>query len=105
MTIQRFRFYRHGFRITILFVICAILYGCGDYKLVNSKEYEVITKIELAQLKKEAENGRSVGRYQTFTRGIRTWRLDTATGSSCLLLTSEEDWKKPDTAASGCNNY
>ena len=105
MPMQRFRFYRHGFRITILIVICAIQYGCGDYKVVDSREYEVITKAELAQLKKEAEIGRSVGRYQTFTRGIRTWRLDTATGSSCLLLTSEEDWKKPDTAASACSNY
>ena len=104
MLMQRLRFFRYGFQFTILIVICAIQYGCGDYKVVNSREYEVITKNELTQLKKEAEIGRSVGRYQTFARGIRTWRLDTATGENCLLLTSEEDWKKPDTAASACSN-
>jgi hypothetical protein len=105
MSMQRLKFYRHGIRFTILIFICVLQYGCGDYKIVNSREYEVVTKVDLAQLKKEAEIGRSVGRYQIFTRGVRTWRLDTATGRSCLLLTSDEDWKKPDTAASGCSNY
>ena len=102
MPTRHLGFYDHGLRLTIL-VLCAFLYGCGDYKVVNTKVYEVITFVELNQLKKDAEIGRSVGRYQTFSRGYRTWRLDTATGSSCLLLSTEEDWKNPETAASACS--
>jgi outer membrane lipoprotein-sorting protein len=32
-------------------------------------------------------------RYQTLTTGGRTWRLDTAKGSTCVLLASDQDWK------------
>jgi hypothetical protein len=34
-----------------------------------------------------------------------TWRLDTTTGEDCILLTSEADWKKPETAAQGCVSH
>ena len=44
----------------------------------------------------------AAGRYQIHTHGERTWRLNTATGYNCLLLTTEADWKKPDTKAQGC---
>jgi len=62
----------------------------------------IISKQEFAQLKKEAEMGRSVGRFQVYTNGWRTWRLDTATGQNCLLLASEADWKKPKMQAQCC---
>jgi len=90
-----------------------ILTGCAGYHIVEEKdyqnvakinggEYELVNKAELAQLKTEAAIGRSVGRYQVYSRGFRTWRLDTATGEACLLLTTEADWKKPDTTARSC---
>jgi hypothetical protein len=72
-------------------------------KKIRSGEYELIAKTELAQLKKDADLGRSTGRYQIHREGFRTWRLDTATGSICLLLTSDDDWKKPETSAQGCH--
>ena len=34
--------------------------------------------------------------------GGRTWRLDSVTGKTCILLTSDQDWKNPKTTASGC---
>lgn len=45
---------------------------------------------------------RGVGRFQLIPLGVRVWRLDTVTGQNCLLLTSDEDWKKPTVSAQGC---
>lgn len=64
--------------------------------------YELISKTELARLRRDADLGKSVGRYQQYHQGWRTWRLDTATGSTCLLLTTDGEWKKPEIAAQGC---
>jgi len=41
-------------------------------------------------------------RYQTFVSGHRTWRLDSAKGTSCVLLTSDEDWKNIETKKQSC---
>ena len=41
-------------------------------------------------------------RYETFKNGVRTWRMDTVKGSSCVMLTTEEDWKKPETSHQSC---
>jgi hypothetical protein len=74
----------------------------ADLKKLRGGEYDLVKKEDLVQLKREAELGRSVGRYQQYSRGYRTWRLDTATGNTCLLLATDSDWKKPDTQASSC---
>lgn len=74
-------------------------YGCKGYGLVNpheqealskirSGEYELVRKDELAKLREEAALGKSVGRYQQFSRSARTFRLDPATGETCILLTT-----------------
>jgi hypothetical protein len=68
----------------------------------RSGEYELIKIDILAKLKEEAALGRSVGRYQQYSRGPRTWRLDSATGATCLLLTTDLDWKNPSTMAAAC---
>ena len=41
-------------------------------------------------------------RYQTFMNAGRTWRLDSAKGSSCILLTSNQDWKNGKTMRQSC---
>lgn len=41
-------------------------------------------------------------RYQSLANGGRTWRLDSATGSTCILLTSDRDWKNSETKAQSC---
>jgi hypothetical protein len=98
-----------------LFVLAAFQLGCSDLEYTKSQaevdalqkirtgQYELVKSDELAQLRKDAEIGRSVGRYQVHMSGFRTWRLDTATGASCLLLTSEADWKKPENAIQACS--
>ena len=75
--------------------------GCGDYQIVETSKYEladrgkevVLSKAEYERLKNFAAQPSQVGRYQMVRDGIRTWRFDTATGRSCLLLATEADWK------------
>jgi|SRR5215469_2513656 len=96
--------------LIVLVVLCA----CDDYELVNSQSdeskvvnlktcnCEIISKDALKQLREQAEVGKSIGRYQMRTEGYRTWRFDTATGRTCILLTQDWDWKKPDTLNQSC---
>lgn len=97
--------------VTLIILICG-LSGCG-YQLVEDSDfailqkakggdYELIKKKELTELRRQADLGKSIGRYQIYRSGFRTWRLDSSTGMTCILLTSEDDWKKPNTAAQGC---
>jgi hypothetical protein len=74
----------------------------GEYRLVKTSDFEIVPKSELAELKRAAETGRSVGRYQQYSRGVRTWRFDTASGQTCLLLTTQDDWKKEETKNEAC---
>lgn len=87
-----------------LFVILSALAanGCGDFDVVDKSKEVVISKSEYDQLKAAAALAKQVGRYQIHREGIRVWRLDTATGSSCLQLTSDDDWKNADAASQSC---
>lgn len=57
--------------------------------------HELLAKDEVARL-------RDVGRYQVLPLGGRAWRLDTASGETCLLLANDEDWKNEKVAAQQC---
>jgi hypothetical protein len=98
--------------LPLLFLLCVV--GCGAYEVVpeddynvaqkvKSGQYELVKKDELSQLRQDAQIGKSVGRYQIYRSGFRTWRLDTATGRTCILLTTDDDWKKPDITLSSCS--
>lgn len=100
---------------TMWIILALVLTSCAGYQLIEDKDYAIVQKVksgeydlvkrdELAQLKHDAEIGKSVGRYQTFSRGYRTWRMDTATGQNCLLLTTDAEWKKLEIAAQACQN-
>jgi hypothetical protein len=65
----------------------------SKYQLADKSKEVVLSKTEYEHLKALAAEPSQVGRYQMVQQGIRTWRLDTATGRSCLLLASEADWK------------
>ena len=101
------------------FIICTslatlFLLSCNDYEIVDTKSpdskvinlntcnCEIISKDEVRKLREQAEIGKNVGRYQMRNEGYRTWRFDTATGRSCILLAPEWDWKKPDVQSQSC---
>jgi hypothetical protein len=97
----------------VIALLAVALSGCDSY--VEKSKYEDLQKQLSAAQKKIVEDEDALrkaveenaqakpGRYERFSQGLRQWRLDTATGSSCILLTSEEDWKKADTLRQGCD--
>jgi hypothetical protein len=42
------------------------------------------------------------GRYQLYRQGNITWRLDTNTGSSCVIFATDEEWRKPRVLRDAC---
>lgn len=91
------RFMARKLVVFLTLLSASSLSGCGDFDLVDKSKQVVISKEEYEQLKASAALTKQVGRYQLHREGFRTWRLDTATGRSCLLLTTEADWKDPKT--------
>ena len=91
-------------RPVLLFVAVCFMSGCDDFQLADKSKEVVISKSEYEQLKAAvaASQAKQVGRYQLHREGFRTWRLDTATGRSCLLLTSEADWKGKGSEQGSC---
>ena len=79
-------------RICFLVVFTCLAVGCDDVDIVDKTKSVVLKRDEYNKLKADAELGKSVGRYQIHREGTRTWRLDTATGKICLMLTSQYDW-------------
>lgn len=79
--------------------------GCGAY--VEKAKYDGVQK-QLAETQEALRRaGEQVAqcqahKYETFHSGSRTWRLDTVTGRSCILLTAESDWQRPKTTFDSC---
>ena len=101
-------------RVVLTLSTVALLLSMSGCEVVDDADYAIVQKIktgqytlikndELSMLRQQAELGKGVGRYQIHREGWRTWRLDTATGQICLLLTSESDWKKPETSSQACS--
>lgn len=65
----------------------------SKHEVVDKSKYVAISKSEYEQLKAAALETKQVGRYRLHRDGFRTWRLDTSTGQSCLLLATDADWK------------
>jgi uncharacterized coiled-coil protein SlyX len=58
--------------------------------------------VKAARAETEQAKSATPRRYEVVKEGLRTWRLDTATGKTCLLLATDADWNKPDVAAQNC---
>ena len=99
--------------LALFFIIVLLLTGCDAY--VEKEKYDASQK-ETANLRQQlAEAQESLRKaqdqvaqcqahkYEIFHQGYRTWRLDTITGTTCILLTTTEDWKKLETLNQGCH--
>ena len=42
------------------------------------------------------------GSYQWYRQGNLTWRVNTTTGSSCIVYATMEEWRKPIVMSHGC---
>jgi hypothetical protein len=75
------------------------------------KQDERITLLEtdVKQLKaevvglKEKPDPAPVHHYELRNAGFRTWRFDSATGETCIQLTSDADWKRKETKSQSCD--
>jgi len=82
--------------------------GCGDgpFAMVSAAERDALTKLDTGThelvAKEELSRLRGVGRFQVIPLGLRAWRLDTATGQTCLLFASDEDWKNEKLKSQSC---
>jgi hypothetical protein len=76
-----------------------------DHEITELKNALTQSENAVKAAKAETEQAKTATprRYEVVKEGFRTWRLDTATGKTCLLLTTEADWNKSETAAQNCN--
>ncbi len=42
------------------------------------------------------------GHFQLYRQGDLTWRLNTDTGETCVILATDEEWRKPKVFKAGC---
>jgi hypothetical protein len=86
-----------------LLMVCA----CEDLGFVEKAKYERLVqenadlKKQLAQKEDEIKNTPH-HHYSLHREGFRTFRFDADTGSTCIQLTTQDDWKKGDTKAQSC---
>jgi hypothetical protein len=89
------------------------LAGCGAY--VEKSKYEESqrelqkTREELEETKKQLQeaqkqiNDLSAHKFSTYRDEARTWRFDSTTGGTCILLAPEWDWKNKETKSQSCD--
>jgi len=94
-------------------IMAAFLVGCDAY--VEKSTYEDLQKKanetakKFADVEEQLQKAREqlgeyqAHRYQTFREGFRTRRMDTVEGTSCIMLTTEVDWKSAATNRQSCN--
>jgi len=56
----------------------------------------------LQQRLSQLENQPKEHHYELRVDGLRTFRFDPTTGDTCIQLTTNTDWKKPETVRQGC---
>jgi hypothetical protein len=88
------------------------LTGCNAY--IEKSKYEESqrelqkTRAELEETKKQLQeaqkqiNDLPAHKFSTYRDGPRTWRFDSATGQTCILLAPEWDWKNKETKSQSC---
>ena len=103
-----------GVTATVLMVGLVIcLVGCGSYversKYEDSQRELQQARAELNQIKSQLKDAHqklaeaSAQKFSTYQNGGRTWRFNSQTGETCILLTSEWDWKNKKTQSQSCD--
>lgn len=99
--------------LTVCLLVSLLLPACvskAKYDELELKLEKEATASELAQddLQQQLNEAQgkikelSVHKYSTFQSCGRTWRMDTTSGKTCILLTLTEDWKRYETKQQSC---
>jgi hypothetical protein len=89
--------------LSVLF-LCA----CEDFGYVEKTKYDQLAQ-ENAELKKQlAEKQEEISKmphhhYSLHQKGFRTFRFDADTGQTCIMLTTEADWKNQKVKSQSCD--
>ena len=75
-----------------------------EISLDQQKLNECTTSVQQYQAQLEEAKSAKPGRYVMKNDGFRTWRFDTATGRTCLLMTTDADWKEPEVQGQRCSD-
>lgn len=88
----------------ILLPLFFLLDGCDSQKQderIRSLEANVKQlNAQVAELKQKPATPEH--HYELRTQGFRTWRFDSATGDTCIQLTTAPDWKRKETKSQSC---
>jgi hypothetical protein len=89
------------------------LTGCSKYieksRYDESERQLEKTRGELEDTKRQLDGAQkqisdlSAHKFSTYSAGGRTWRFDSQTGETCILLASESDWKNKKTKGQSCD--
>jgi hypothetical protein len=85
--------------------------GCDADRLGYVKKEKYITlqkqlekaEAELKAAQEQVSGCQVLHKYRIYKEGFRTWQLDLVTGQKCILLTTEDDLKKPETKTQVCD--
>jgi len=92
------------------FVLVSLLVGCVDKaKYDESQKQLAEAQRQLKETQKQLEETQrklkeeSTTKFTTHQAGFRTFRFNSQTGGTCILLTTEADWKNKKTKAQSCD--
>jgi hypothetical protein len=94
----------------LMFVLFLLFMTIGCDQFVEKPKYDLVvqqlsdtkTKLEVAEAKLKTCEQQPKHHYELRNEGFRTFRFDSNSGETCIKLTSQADWKSPDTVRQGC---
>jgi hypothetical protein len=97
------------YRLMLVVIACLCMVGCNAETLgyVRKAKYDTLQKrLEKAEADLKAaqqvSNCGGLHKFEIYSEGFRTWQLDLVTGQKCILLTTADDLKKPETRMQVC---
>ena len=72
-------------------------YDAAMQQLAEARQQLEKTELKLTTCEQQPKH-----HYELRNEGLRTWRFDSSTGETCVQLTSDADWKKPDIKRQSC---
>lgn len=90
-----------------LFLSLLLLLNTSDCDPQKQNQKISALESEVKQLKSEVEDIKQkqatpVHHYELRNQGLRTFRFDSATGETCIQLTTPADWKLKETKEESC---
>jgi hypothetical protein len=98
-------------RLLLVVVACLGMIGCHAETLgyVRKAKYDNLQNqlervdADLKAAQQQVSNCDGLRKYRIYNEDFRTWRLDLVTGQKCILLTTADDLKKPETMMQVCH--